>query len=345
MNVLIFRIGSIGDTIASLPCFHEIRRQHPNSKVTLLTNLPNDTRGLAISSSEVLNNSNLVDATINYRIKVISIELFKTLRIEVKRNNISLAYYLMPFRSKLALYRDYAFLKLIGIKRIYGISLFSNHTNLAQRLGINAHQNSVNPNFEPEYQRLYRLTFPNLSPSTLTLSDFNLNLQNFEIQAFDAKFSNISMNKKSIAISIASKSNSDIKDWGKKNWKKLIREMSVIYPEFTLIAIGADSDKDIHEEILKCWSGNRVNFCGILSVRESAIVLSRCKVMICNDSGPMHLGAIVGLPVISLFSNENKPGIWYPWGNEKNVIRVLGDAPLTSIAPKLVLDKLNTILL
>ena len=38
--VLIFQIGSLGDTVISLPCYREIARRHPGSKRYLLTNYP-----------------------------------------------------------------------------------------------------------------------------------------------------------------------------------------------------------------------------------------------------------------------------------------------------------------
>jgi ADP-heptose:LPS heptosyltransferase len=38
------------------------------------------------------------------------------------------------------------------------------------------------------------------------------------------------------------------------------------------------------------------------------------------DSGPMHLAAAVGTPVISVFSGQSKPGIWFPFQNEDSVI-------------------------
>jgi heptosyltransferase-3 len=36
--VLIFRLGSIGDTVVALPCFHAIERAFPGHRRVLLTN-------------------------------------------------------------------------------------------------------------------------------------------------------------------------------------------------------------------------------------------------------------------------------------------------------------------
>ena len=36
-KILIYRIGSLGDTIVALPCFHLIERLYPNAERVLLT--------------------------------------------------------------------------------------------------------------------------------------------------------------------------------------------------------------------------------------------------------------------------------------------------------------------
>ena len=39
-KVLIYRLGSLGDTLVALPCFHLIERMFPGSERVLLTNFP-----------------------------------------------------------------------------------------------------------------------------------------------------------------------------------------------------------------------------------------------------------------------------------------------------------------
>ncbi len=59
------------------------------------------------------------------------------------------------------------------------------------------------------------------------------------------------------------------------------------------------------------------------SLVELAALLKRCSLLISGDSGPMHLAAAVGTPVIALFRND-LPGKtakrWGPWGNGHLVI-------------------------
>ena len=56
---------------------------------------------------------------------------------------------------------------------------------------------------------------------------------------------------------------------------------------------------------------------GQLSLGVLAAVLARCQVFVSNDSGPVHIAAAVGTPVLSLFG-RNQPGLgparWAPVG-------------------------------
>lgn len=66
-----------------------------------------------------------------------------------------------------------------------------------------------------------------------------------------------------------------------------------------------------------------MNLIGRLSLKELAACLRRTRVVITNDSGPMHLAAAVGTPVVALFGTEDAgshPRRWGPWGSGHTVI-------------------------
>jgi hypothetical protein len=63
-SVLIFRIGSIGDTVVALPCFHAIARAYPRHRKVLLTNAVASARASSVES--VLKGSGLIDGTVYF---------------------------------------------------------------------------------------------------------------------------------------------------------------------------------------------------------------------------------------------------------------------------------------
>ena len=67
-----------------------------------------------------------------------------------------------------------------------------------------------------------------------------------------------------------------------------------------------------------------LNFAGRLSVGELAALLQRCRLLISNDSGPVHLAAAVGTPVVDIFG-RNQAGLsplrWGPLGEGHVVLQ------------------------
>jgi len=78
---------------------------------------------------------------------------------------------------------------------------------------------------------------------------------------------------------------------------------------------------------------------------ELAALLKRCCVLVSCDSGPMHLAAAVGTPVVALFRND-LPGKtarrWGPWGKGHTVIE---KANLAQISVDEVFEKVKQRLL
>lgn len=69
--------------------------------------------------------------------------------------------------------------------------------------------------------------------------------------------------------------------------------------------------------------GGIINLINKTTLPELAALLKRCSLLISCDSGPVHLSAAVGTPVIALFRND-LPGKtakrWGPWGSGHIVI-------------------------
>ncbi|HTY08495.1 MAG TPA: glycosyltransferase family 9 protein, partial [Candidatus Edwardsbacteria bacterium] len=57
-----------------------------------------------------------------------------------------------------------------------------------------------------------------------------------------------------------------------------------------------------------------------LSIRELAAVVSHLKLMICNDTGVMHLSAAVGAPTFAIFG-RSEPELWRPLNKKFHGVR------------------------
>jgi ADP-heptose:LPS heptosyltransferase len=86
-----------------------------------------------------------------------------------------------------------------------------------------------------------------------------------------------------------------------------------------------------------------VNLANKTSLVELAQILRQCRLLVSCDSGPVHLAAAVGTPVVALFRND-LPGKtaarWGPWGKGHKVIE---KKSLADISVEEVLDKVKNI--
>jgi len=98
-----------------------------------------------------------------------------------------------------------------------------------------------------------------------------------------------------------------------------------------VVVAGGPEEAPSAQTLLRGLESEVVNVAGRLSLPALAALLRRARLMITNDSGPMHLAAAVGAPVVALFGTEDPgshPRRWGPWGSGHTVIH----KPLEQIA-------------
>jgi len=77
-------------------------------------------------------------------------------------------------------------------------------------------------------------------------------------------------------------------------------------------AIAADIERDL--------AGNCLNLAGQTTVRELLALIKRCNFFITNDSGPMHLAAAFGVPLVAVFGSTDH-ATTYPLSDSAVVVR------------------------
>ncbi len=306
-NILVFRIGSLGDTLVALPSLHLLREQFPRSCITLLTNSPVDGGVKAASSYQILAGSGLIDKYLEYPYGLKKIKLLFKLVTEIRNLNANYVFYLMPPRTFSQRLRDTLFFLAAGIWRVHGLSF--------GQIG-NTHRRSPDKiSYESEASRLVRSI--GFDEKLLSQHLFSLNLQKHERDVALAILGKLSMSRPFIALSIGAKVQA--KNWGTDRWIELLQILSGIANQYALVFLGSRDEYETCQTLLASWPNDSLNLCGQLNPRQSAAVLEHATIFIGHDSGPMHLASSVGIPAVSIFAARNKPGIWFPFGNEDNV--------------------------
>jgi ADP-heptose:LPS heptosyltransferase len=90
----------------------------------------------------------------------------------------------------------------------------------------------------------------------------------------------------------------------------------------TLVLTGSTADRAMVEDVKRAL-GERpvIDTSGVLDLPSMAALLSRLDVLITGDTGPMHLAAAVGTPVVALFGPSD-PRRYGPLTDRQRVLRV-----------------------
>ena len=305
-TILIFRIGSIGDTVVALPCFHQISRAFPGHRRVLITDVPVGQKAAAAES--ILRRGTLIDDVIYFPPPPRKGRDLLALRRRIRETGAATLVYVADREIGQTL-RDLAFFYACGIRRIIGAPLRRNMRK--------PQVDPLSGETEREALRLARC-LKDLGP--IDLDDpkaWDLQLQPDEVQAAQRALGPLH-SLDFLAVSIGGKD--PRKDWGDANWAALLRILAASRSHLGLAFVGAADEAERCQRLAKAWSGPTLNLCGLLTPRESAAAMQQAVLYLGHDNGPMHLAASVGTQCVAMFGNVNMPRWWHPMGPGHHII-------------------------
>lgn len=104
--------------------------------------------------------------------------------------------------------------------------------------------------------------------------------------------------------------------WGSKKFGEVAKILSE--RGFKVLVLGSKKELEDAEEICS-YSSEVINLAGKTSLPQIASILKRCNLLICADTGLLHIAYAVGTPTVSLFGSgiEKK---WAPKGKKHIII-------------------------
>lgn len=88
-----------------------------------------------------------------------------------------------------------------------------------------------------------------------------------------------------------------------------------------VVLVGSTAEAPLSGEIEASMRSPVVNLAGKTAVRELMALLSLSSFLVTNDSGPMHIGAALGVPLVAIFG----PTDWRrtsPWSSHAKIVRL-----------------------
>jgi ADP-heptose:LPS heptosyltransferase len=88
----------------------------------------------------------------------------------------------------------------------------------------------------------------------------------------------------------------------------------------SVVITGTAPEREIAEKVVSASGGFAINFAGETTIQELIELLRVSGGCITNDTGTMHLSAMIGIPTVAIFSTRLSPTHWLPVGD--NVVSI-----------------------
>lgn len=92
------------------------------------------------------------------------------------------------------------------------------------------------------------------------------------------------------------------KCWMPERFHEVIKEMS---HDYRVLVFGDRTMSPLNAAICKGLNANVINLAGATSIRDLMALISLCRVLLTNDSGPMHMADALGIKIVALFGSTN----------------------------------------
>jgi len=92
--------------------------------------------------------------------------------------------------------------------------------------------------------------------------------------------------------------------WGSKRWPFYEALASQLAERIAIVVVGGVEDADLGRSIaaaVRGSGGRALDACGRLTLLQSAALIGRARLLVTNDSAPLHVGSALGTRVVALF--------------------------------------------
>jgi len=301
-KILLIKFWGLGSIILSSPLIKTFRDNFPNSKIYFLTMSKN--KGL-------YDNSPILDKIIYVDIEGVrsSFNLLKTIKylrkekfdLTIDLEQFSRISAIMSFltgsKLRVGFNTRRQFREILYTNKVYfrdDLHIIENYLNLARIIKIFPDNKNLVPisYSKKDEENLKNTLLNNNINDTDSIIGINVNTSNFAIQ----------------------------RKWPKEYFIKLSNNIIKKYSNLKIIFTGSEEESPYVEDIITNIKikNNIVNLAGKIDIKQLAILMTKLKFYISNDSGPLHLASSMKCPTISFFGPET-PVLYAP-GNKNDKV-------------------------
>ena len=300
-NIVVIQTAFIGDAVLTLPLIQVVRKKYPGSKVDIV---------VVPRSKDLFVNHPDIREVIAFDKRGKDRGIGGLLRLAKHLQSRSYDLALVPHRS----IRSAALALLAGIPRRIGFNKSVGRLLLTATATYRKERHEIDRNLallEALSVGPVQRELPRLYPSETDRKKVDRLLIELEV----------GNPEKLVAMAPGT-------IWNTKRWpKERFASLAVNFDEAGLevVLIGGTEDKVICNEIRTLSKSFLVHDAsGTLTLLQSAELIRRCRLLVSNDSAPMHLATAVGTPVVAIFGATVPAFGFGPTGPFDTVVEIQG---------------------
>lgn len=298
-NILVVRTDRIGDVVLSLPMIASLRTCFPSARKAML--LRSYTKDIA-EGYEGLNAILLYDAEGEEK-------PFVSMLAEVRRERFDVVVISYPtFRLALLM-----FLARIPVRVGTGYRWYS----LLFNRKVFEHRRTAE-----KHELEYNLSLLNsLGCRDQTKPSITLKVPPWAVERAREERRELGIGEDESVVILHPGSGGSARDWSPERFGGLARLLSG--RGYRVVVTGTGKEEALMQRVVQSSGGRALPIRRELSLQELAGFLQSARLVVANSTGPLHVAAAVGTPVIGLYPPipECSPTRWGPW-TEKSAVFV-----------------------
>lgn len=288
-NILIIKPSSLGDIVLALPALTALRRSFPNARISWL---------VRPEFAALLRNHPHLDEIITFDRKLLgkawfSPRAFGALIRLVQRLRAGRFDVVFDFQG---LFRTASLAWLSGCQRRIGSAEAREFAHIFYTQKVRQYPESAH--LVDYYMKIIRTAGAGASSI-----DFVLSLEPEAVRSVARTLADHDVLKNGYAVFVPGSAHED-KCWPVERFAELADKVAAKFG-FSIVATGVQSEAHVVERLSSLAKVPVVNLAGQTSLGELMVLLKEARLVVSNDTGPGHIAAAMGVPLVLIFGRSN----------------------------------------